>query len=104
MAAREILAATNNLAQSSGFEASNQQGTLPCTIMVVPNLAGVEVAGIEVTHDDGTTWTPLIIAGEVQQLDVNTNIKSIYGPGQYRVNKSATVGIISVQLLTNKRL
>lgn len=104
MAAREILAATNNLAQSNSFEASNQQGTLPCTIMVVPNLAGVETAVIEATHDDGVTWTPLVIAGDVQQLDIDNNIKSIYGPGQYRVNKSATVGIISVQLLTNKRL
>jgi len=104
MAAREILASTVDALASASFEASDQKGTLPCTIMVVPNLAGGETAIIEITHDDGVTWTPLKINGIIQGLDIDNNVKSIYGPGEYRINKDATTSSTLIALLTNKRL
>lgn len=92
--AKEILAPTTDAGNSEEFFVSNEFGAV---IQVSPNLAGVEVAVVEISHDNRTTWVPYLDGASVE-LTANKNALKLYGPAMYRVAKSATAGVVGVYM------
>lgn len=96
--AKERLAPQLALGNSESFFVNNLHGAI---IQVSPDLAGVEVAGIEISHDNGTTWVPYI-DGTAVQLTATKNALRVYGPALYRVAKSVTATATGVYVMDHQ--
>ena len=94
MSVREILAATASATQSDAFWVGPKEITITTTA-----LGAGETADVQITHD-GTTWQDLYRAGTLQSLDSTNNAVTVLGPGKFRVNKSITASVTSINLWT----
>jgi len=84
---------------SSGYsEVITATDTHPVTLIVYS--AGGLVAGedhtIQISHDGGNTWQDLYMDGALIQLTSTNVAKTIYGPGTFRVSKSATTNAAGI--------
>lgn len=93
-AAKIILASATDAGNSEEFFVSNRLGAV---IQSVPNLAGAEVAEVEISHDKGTTWVPYLDGASVE-LTANKNALKLYGPALYRVAKEATASATAIYM------
>lgn len=90
MIRREILAGTVSAAASDSFTVDGE------TVGVIAvGLAGIETGTLQVSAS-GTTFADVYIDGNIMQLTATNNIFTVYGPGIYRINKSATAGSVSI--------
>lgn len=72
--------------------------------LMANNLAGVETGDIQISHDGGTTFTDLYSNGQQMQLLAANTAVTVYGPGIYRVVKSATAGACGIYASTDMSL
>ena len=64
--------------------------------LIASNLAGAETGSIQISYDGGTTFINLFSDGSQQQLTATNNTATVYGPGIFRVVKSATAGACGI--------
>ena len=96
--AKEKLAPQTAIGNSESFFVNNLHGAI---IQVSPDLTGVEVAGVEISHDDGTTWVPYI-DGTAAELSVTKNALKVYGPALHRVAKSVTAAETGIYVMDHQ--
>ena len=71
------------------------QPCVPVTLFLVGTVASGKAVTVEY-NSEGTTWVQCKVNGDGIQLDANTNILSLYGPGTYRVSRAADAGTVGV--------
>jgi len=87
-----ILAPTTSAANSNGF--SVNAGT-PHSVFVV-GLAGAETGTLQVTTDNGASYSNVSNADGTIQATATKNSFQVTGPGEYRIAKSSTAGSVGV--------
>ncbi len=91
MTKREILAAGATAATSSDTFTVDQE-----TVgVIVVGLTGSETCTLQIQYDD-TNFVDVYIDGTLSQLTATNNIFTVYGPGLYRLNKSASTANVSI--------
>lgn len=88
-----LFASNHNLVRETAVINSNSGVTIAVD-SAGGQLAGTETITVEYTTDRGATYAPLVIDGVTQQLNVNNNALTIFGPLDYRLNKSTTVAAV----------
>lgn len=68
----------------------------PVTLMLTGTIAGAEK--VEIQYPNGSGWTTLKVGGDEYTLTTNTNIRTLYGPLEFRLLKSATAATVGVQM------
>jgi len=91
---KEILAATTSAAASTGFSVSVEN---PVAVFV-PGLATTETADLQVTVDNGATFDDATDSNGTIQATASVNSFLVIGPGEYRINKSATASAVAVSI------
>ena len=89
---RELLAATTAAGNSTGFSVNADNPTS----VFVTGLAGAETGTLQVTIDNGETFTDATDADGTIQATAAQNSFLVVGPGEYRIAKSATAGSVAV--------
>lgn len=67
------------------------------TLALTGTYGGAEYADIQYTDDGGSTWFDLYQDGSQVRLSTTSNMKTIYGPGIFRVAKDATASAAGVR-------
>ena len=95
--AKELLAAQTAAGASSSVGVSNVN--LPAHFICDPALAAAEVADLQISMDNGSTWVDYYVDGTQQQItDTNTGLV-VLAPGLYRINKGATATATAVHYI-----
>ena len=71
------------------------KGSLPVTLFLVGSVESGKAVTVEY-NSEGTTWVQCKVDGVNITLDANTNIRTLYGPGTYRVSRAADAGTVGV--------
>ena len=86
-------------AASKTYKLGNDNNNIYPTAPVTVYLLGASLAGgeaVTVQFLDDTTWRNMYVAGELVALTTTNNIITIYGPLEFRLYKTITVGDIGV--------
>ncbi len=86
-----LLAATTGAAYSQPLPVAGA-----VTFSASPVLGAGETGIIQFSPDQGATWINLVSGGTTQQLSPNDTALTVYGPGMYRVSKSATASAVAI--------
>lgn len=89
-----ILASTTGAGNSDKFYVDENRSV---TITSDVDLAGVEVAAIEISPDNGVTFRAYL-DGIAVELTATKNAIRLYGPAVYRVAKGATASATAIIL------
>ena len=76
-------------------ELSTIRKSIPVTLFLIGNVAANKAVTVEY-NSEGTTWVQCKVDGVLYQLDADTNILSLYAPGNYRVSRAADAGDVGV--------
>ena len=76
-------------------ELSTMRKSIPVTLFLIGNVAADKAVTVEY-NSEGTTWVQCKVGGISLQLDADTNVLSLYGPGSYRVSRAADAGTVGV--------
>lgn len=87
-----LLAATTGGGDSAELAVRNGHNAT----LIASNLAGAETGDIQISYDGGTSWIDVYADGSQQQLTATNNTTTVYGPGVFRVQLSATAGSCGV--------
>ena len=90
-----ILMKDKTEAVDASFVVSSKSVPPPVTV-VATGLAGTDVVNIQISSDDGQTYSDLWSKGTQVQLTSTNNARTLYGPGHYRVSKPITTGAVTV--------
>lgn len=88
-----LLTATTDADQSDPV--SVQGAKLPYTFHCAPLLAGAEKATVQFRGGNGT-WYNLYIEGALQEITATNGMITVFGHGQFRIDKDATAGATGV--------
>jgi len=77
---------------------SGQEGAT----LFATGLASGESADLQFTQDAGSTWTDMKLNGSVVALTSDDNTVTVFGIGNYRVNKGVTSGAVTVTFHSEK--
>lgn len=94
--AKTLLTATTSATASDSLVTGKVGGTEKATFRC-PLLAGVETATIQVKSIAGA-FSDVYLEGAVVEINVTNTEVTVYGCGEYRVNKSATAAAVSVEV------
>lgn len=92
---RTLLAATTGATASSKVTVIAQGLRAPVTILV-PGLASGEYGDLQIYNSETTTWHDVYAEGAQVRFTDTTNVYSVFGPGEYRVNKAASAAAVGV--------
>ena len=95
----DILLAKASGAATATFEVRKDtqlgKGSLPVTLFLIGTVATGKTVTLEY-NSEGTTWVQCKVDGVNIALDANTNIRTLHGPGTYRVSRAADAGDVGV--------
>lgn len=97
-----LLAPTTAAAQSRVFDINMDSSyrSYYSVSLFAPGLANTEEVAIQISLDQGTTWTNLILSGAARKLTATNNVVPISIPRvTLRVDKPVTVAAVGVYLL-----
>lgn len=93
-----LLAATTSALASNYVQTSGMREVIQFTC---PGIGAAETGTLQKVDSTGT-WRDHYENGNlVQVTDTNSGVV-VYGPGTYRINKSATAGSVAVEVSTNR--
>lgn len=96
MSSNSILAATTSAGNSSAINVVSGRAV---TFTSSAILGSGETGILQISPDGGASYFNVRIGGTVQQLDPDNTALTAYGPGLFRIAKSATsaaIGIIAI--------
>ncbi len=53
---------------------------------------------VEIQYQDGASWRTLKTDGDEYVLDKDTNVRTLYGPGKFRLNRPAGTNPLGVAI------
>ncbi len=93
-----ILLAKASGAGTAEFEVGKmdtEQPRVPTTLLLIGSVATDKAVTVEYNSED-TTWVVCKSDGDNVQLDADTNVLTLYGPGKFRVNRADDAGEVGV--------
>ena len=93
-----ILLAKGSGAATATFKVgklASSQPQLPVTLFLVGSVESGKAVTLEY-NSEGTTWVQCKVGGTDVQLDADTNMVTLYGPGTFRVARAADAGTVGV--------
>jgi len=99
-----LLAATTSATASEAFAVHNH-GPAPSmpAHFTCPGIAGSETGTLQKKNADGS-YSDYYIDGVLQQITASHTGVVVFGPGWYRINKSATAASVPVEVSTGAAL
>ena len=100
--AKNILAAAVGAGQSAPFFVPQDESV---SVWAVIPMDGATKATLQITNDDGTTWTDALTGAtpETNELSATTTIIQVSGPGLFRIDKEATTASIGIWLAESSK-
>lgn len=90
-------AAGQSEALAIGQNATFSAPAVPVTFMAWGFADPADAVALEFSPD-GVAWVAAKVGGVAVVLDQDTNLRTIYGPGLYRLNKGVTVGEVGAAI------